>query len=101
MRRRAVGVRMWRTFRREGARTAPVGILRQWRGAYPRRVRQTEFWERMESRLGASYARSYAADQVLAGLAGRTVVQALSDGDDVKLVWRAVCDATQAPASER
>ena len=55
----------------------------------------------METRFGASYARSYAADQVLATLSGRTVVQALADGEDVKAVWRAVCDAVQAPASER
>ena len=27
--------------------------------------------------------------------------QALDQGEDAKLVWRAVCDATQAPASER
>jgi hypothetical protein len=64
-------------------------------------VRQTEFWRRMESRFGDAYARSYAADQVLATLSGRTVLQALEEGDDVKQVWRAVCDATQAPASER
>lgn len=55
----------------------------------------------MEARFGVSYARSYAADQVLASLSGRTVLQALDEGDDVKAVWRAVCDATQAPASER
>ena len=40
-------------------------------------------------------------DQVLATLAGRTVQQALDDGDDLKVVWRAVCEAVQAPASER
>ncbi len=55
----------------------------------------------MEARFGASYARSYAADQVLATLGGRTVLQALADGDDVKLVWRAVCEALELPASER
>lgn len=55
----------------------------------------------METRFGAAYARSYAADQVLPTLGGRTVERALDDGDDVKLVWRAVCDATNAPASER
>ena len=55
----------------------------------------------MESRFGVSYARSYAADQVLSALGGRTVDRALADGDDAKLVWRAVCDATNAPASER
>lgn len=55
----------------------------------------------MEGRFGAAYARSYAADQVLATLSSRTVLQALEDGDDVKQVWRAVCDAEAAPASER
>ena len=55
----------------------------------------------MEARFGATYARSYAADQVLATLGGRTVVQALEDGDDVKTVWRAVCEAIDVPAAER
>ncbi len=64
-------------------------------------VRLTEFWRRMDGRFGAAYARSYAADQVLATLGSRTVLQALADGDDAKSVWRAVCDATDAPASER
>lgn len=64
-------------------------------------VRLTEFWRRMDARFGAAYARSYAADQVLSTLGGRTVDRALADGEDVKLVWRAVCDAVDAPASER
>ncbi len=64
-------------------------------------MRLTDFWARMERRFGASYAASYAADQVLSTLGGRTVQQALDDGDDAKQVWRAVCDATAAPASER
>ena len=55
----------------------------------------------MEARFGTAYARSYAADQVLATLGGRTVLQALEDGDDVKTVWRAVCEAVDAPATER
>jgi hypothetical protein len=72
-------------------------LRRSYRGA----VRLTEFWKRMDARFGEAYARSYAADQVLSTLGGRTVERALADGDDAKLVWRAVCDATQAPASER
>jgi len=64
-------------------------------------VRLTDFWERMDRRFGALYAASYAADMVLAELGSRTVRQALADGDDPKLVWRAVCDATEAPATER
>ena len=60
-------------------------------------MRLTDFWERMERRFGSRYAQSYATDMVLAELDSRTVAQALSDGDDVKGVWRAVCAATQAP----
>ena len=55
----------------------------------------------MDSRFGAAYARSYAADQVLATLGSRTVLQALADGEDTKQVWRAVCEATNAPAADR
>jgi hypothetical protein len=62
-------------------------------------VRLTEFWTRMESMLGAAYADSYARDQVLATLGGRTVHQALREGDDVKTVWRAVLAAQDAARS--
>jgi hypothetical protein len=64
-------------------------------------VRLAEFWERMERRFGVAYARSYAADMVLAELGSRTVDQALAQGEDAKTVWRAVWEATQAPASDR
>ncbi len=64
-------------------------------------VRITEFWRRMENSFGAAYARSFAADQVLSSLGGRTVERALADGDDVKAVWRAVCEVRAVPASER
>lgn len=55
----------------------------------------------MDDKFGGLYAQSYAADQVLAELGSRTVREALAEGDDAKVVWRAVCDATAAPASER
>jgi hypothetical protein len=64
-------------------------------------VRLTDFWQRMERRFGVTYARSYAIDQVLPELGSRTVIEALEQGDDVKAVWRAVCDATSAPAIDR
>ena len=54
----------------------------------------------MEGLLGAAYADSYARDQVLATLGGRTVHQALKEGDDAKDVWRAVV-AAQETASSR
>ena len=55
----------------------------------------------MDDRFGLGYARSYAADQVLATLGHRTVLQALDDGADPKSVWRAVCEALEVPAAER
>ncbi|NYH89527.1 DUF3046 domain-containing protein [Actinopolymorpha rutila] len=64
-------------------------------------MRLTEFWQRMEHHLGSSYARSWARDQVLAELGGRTPQQALDSGVDAKTVWRAVWQALELPASER
>ncbi len=54
-------------------------------------MRLTDFWERMELTFGRTYARSWAAEQHLAALGGRTVEQALADGEETREVWRAVC----------
>lgn len=64
-------------------------------------MRLTEFWERMAHHLGSTYAASYSQDQVLPELGGRTVAQALAEGEDAKIVWRAVVVALELPASER
>ncbi|MGB2839293.1 MAG: DUF3046 domain-containing protein [Actinomycetes bacterium] len=64
-------------------------------------MRFTDFWDRMETHLGASYARSYARDHVLSQLEGRTVEQALADGEDATRVWRAVVVALDLPARYR
>ncbi len=56
-------------------------------------MRLTVFWERMRAQFGEAYAESVAQDHVLAGMGGRTVNQALADGEDVKRIWLAVCDA--------
>jgi hypothetical protein len=60
-------------------------------------VRITEFWQRMDEQFGAAYAQSVAKDYVLAGLGDRTVQQALADGEDAKVIWRAVCAAFPVP----
>jgi Protein of unknown function (DUF3046) len=44
----------------------------------------------MEQALGAGYARSWASDFKLSSLNGRTVDEALVDGEDPVVVWRAV-----------
>jgi Protein of unknown function (DUF3046) len=64
-------------------------------------MRTTEFWERMRTQFGDVYAQSVAKDYVFASLGGRTVERALADGEDVKAVWRAVCDTFNVPENLR
>jgi hypothetical protein len=60
-------------------------------------VQLTAFWERMRAQFGEGYAESVAKDYVLSGLGGRTVNKALADGEDAKVVWRAVCENFNVP----
>jgi hypothetical protein len=64
-------------------------------------VRLSDFWQRMEHQFGPTYAASVARDQVLRELGGRTVEQALAEGEDAGDVWRAVCAAFHVPARKR
>ena len=64
-------------------------------------MRLTEFWMRMREQFGDVYAESLAKDYVLSNLGGRTVNQALADGEDAKVVWRAVCDTFNVPDALR
>ena len=64
-------------------------------------MRLTAFWERMRAQFGDEYAESVAKDHVLSGLDGRTVNQALADGTEAKIVWRAVCETFDVPESRR
>ncbi len=64
-------------------------------------MRLTHFWEQMRAQFGDRYATSVAKDYVLAGLGGRTVDQALADGTDPKVIWRAVCEAFGVPEHQR
>jgi hypothetical protein len=60
-------------------------------------MRLTEFWARMREQFGDGYAESVAKDYVLSSLGGRTVNKALADGEDAKVVWRAVSDQFKVP----
>ena len=64
-------------------------------------MRLTVFWERMRAQFGETYAESVAKDYVLSNLGGRTVSRALADGEDAKIVWRAVCETFNVPESLR
>lgn len=60
-------------------------------------MRLTEFWARMREQFGDAYAESVAQDFVLSSLGGRTVNKALADGEDAKVVWRAVVETFNVP----
>ena len=64
-------------------------------------MRLTDFWERMDETFGRAYARSWADDQHLSALGGRTVQRALAEGVDTKEVWRAVCAHAPVPGHLR
>jgi Protein of unknown function (DUF3046) len=81
------------TVRRENLQLAQAGNLGS--------VRLTVFWERMREQFGDVYAESVAKDYVLSNLGGRTVNKALADGEDAKVVWRAVCETFNVPESLR
>lgn len=55
----------------------------------------------MEHHLGPSYARAWAQQQSIADLDQRTAQEALDDGVDAKVVWRAVHRFLELPASDR
>ncbi|MDQ2748108.1 MAG: DUF3046 domain-containing protein [Actinomycetota bacterium] len=63
-------------------------------------MRLTDFWQRMETRFGQTYARSVAADYRLPTL-GSTVDEALATGVETKTIWRAVCAEFEMPAQLR
>lgn len=64
-------------------------------------MRHSEFWARMEEALGPAYAASWADTQVIGGLGGRTVVEALDAGEPPKQVWREVWRVLELPPSQR
>jgi hypothetical protein len=53
-------------------------------------VRLTDFWARLEEAFGSAYARSLAADHAFAELGGRTIDEAIAQGEETATVWRAV-----------
>lgn len=64
-------------------------------------MRLSDFWERMDGFFGPGYARSFAADHVLALLGNRTVRDALESGEDAKDVWRAVVVEMKVPRPQQ
>jgi hypothetical protein len=64
-------------------------------------VRISELWVRLEAVMGRATAESWATDFVITDLGGRTVRQALADGESPKAVWHAVHTVLELPATQR
>ena len=64
-------------------------------------MRLTDFWERMDQALGAGYSRSWAADFHIDELGGLTAEQALNQGIDTQIIWRAVHAVLELPHNQR
>ncbi|WP_131737572.1 DUF3046 domain-containing protein [Actinomadura roseirufa] len=64
-------------------------------------MRLTVFWDRMNQQFGEGYAESVAKDHVMAALGGRTIEQALADGEPAKEIWQAVVATFDVPARLR
>jgi hypothetical protein len=60
-------------------------------------VRLSEFWSLMEQEFGRGYAAVVADQRVLTSLGGRTVDQAIADGEPVRRVWEAVVRDLDVP----
>ncbi len=63
-------------------------------------MRYSDFWHLVDDVLGP-LGRTTTRDQVIDALGDRTSEQALADGEDPAVVWRALCDALAVPAALR
>ena len=64
-------------------------------------MREREFWQLLEEVFGRSYGRALSHDQQLTALEGKTVVEALNNGVEPRVVWNVLCDQMEIPDSKR
>lgn len=60
-------------------------------------MRLTEFTEFMHTEFGPRTADAMLVDHVILELGGRTGAQAIDDGVDPRVVWRALCADFDVP----
>lgn len=78
-----------------------AGFGTRWAAHYAGRVRETEFWRRMNHQLGDGYARVWADQVVLSELDNRTVLEAIADKLAYRTIWLGVWHFLELPAHER
>lgn len=61
----------------------------------------SHFWTLMNDEFGEAYATSLARDHVLGNLGGRTVLEALEQGEPPRTVWEALCEDMDVPVARR
>lgn len=64
-------------------------------------MRHSEFWSRLEAALGPAYATAWSRQFAITALGSRTAVEALDDGVEPLVVWRAIHAALDLPARDR
>lgn len=64
-------------------------------------MRRSEFTALSEHVFGPALATVHTRELALPALGGRTPAAALEDGEDVRRVWNALCDAMDVPDSRR
>ena len=64
-------------------------------------MREREFWELVDEVFGHGYGRSLVQDQHLDALAGLTAAQALSAGEQPRVVWTFPIPSVGAPITTR
>lgn len=64
-------------------------------------MREREFWQLVDEVFTRPYGRSLAHDQALVALDGRTVMEALGEGVEPRVVWNVLCDQMGVPDADR
>ena len=64
-------------------------------------MRESEFWDLVDDEFGRTQGRTLVREHVLFQLGNRTAEQALADGETVRVVWLALCEALDVPVSRR
>ena len=64
-------------------------------------MRLQEFWSRLDGQFGAMRAQSVARDHIFSALGGRSALEAIDAGVNVRKVWLAICEEYEVPVKER
>ena len=64
-------------------------------------MRVSEFWDLVDAEFGRAHGRTLVRDHVLFELGNRTAEQAIADGEPLRTVWFALCEALDVPEERR